>query len=173
MQCPRCGPSPKVTIWDGVTLAFAKKNLLPTIWPPTRTHETSEPKPGIKPLHGLQIFTEKAMRKLIQNVLTGPVLRVPDSSGQTQTPPTRDDKEMFDRLDMIPDTISKLSELSPPMALLFDKWFGITQLSAGLIPPKEYRDLYLQVSWVAELLCPFLIYTNADGGGRECASVHE
>ncbi|KAJ7829970.1 hypothetical protein B0H14DRAFT_3088025 [Mycena olivaceomarginata] len=35
MQCPRCGPSPDNTIWDGVTLAFNRKHLLPSLGPPT------------------------------------------------------------------------------------------------------------------------------------------
>ncbi|KAJ7852089.1 hypothetical protein B0H14DRAFT_2282990, partial [Mycena olivaceomarginata] len=35
MMCPRCGPSPENTIWDGVTLAFNRKHLLPTLEPPT------------------------------------------------------------------------------------------------------------------------------------------
>jgi hypothetical protein len=149
MQCPRCGPSPKVTIWDGVTLAFAKKNLLPTIHPPTRTDGQSDIKDGIRPLHGLQILVEKPLRKLIHTILTGPTLVLPNSSGdEPQTPKTstREDMEMLDRIEKIPDVISKLAELSPHMAVLFDRWFGITRLSAGLSPPKEYRDLYLQVS---------------------------
>ncbi|KAJ7211778.1 hypothetical protein B0H12DRAFT_1033424, partial [Mycena haematopus] len=33
MMCPRCGPSPENTIWDGVTLAFNRKHLLPTLDP--------------------------------------------------------------------------------------------------------------------------------------------
>jgi hypothetical protein len=130
-----------VTIWDGVTLSFAKKNLRPTIWPPTRTDELSEQKPGIKPLTGLQVFPEKPLRRLIHGILDGPPLRLPISSGET----SRDDLDMFDRVARIPEAVSKLAELSSFLALLFDKWFGVTRLSAGLTCPKEYRDLYLQV----------------------------
>ncbi|KAF8877541.1 hypothetical protein BD779DRAFT_1475196 [Infundibulicybe gibba] len=39
MICPRCGPCPETTIWDGVTLAFNRKHLLPTLEPPTTLHE--------------------------------------------------------------------------------------------------------------------------------------
>ncbi|KAF8532681.1 hypothetical protein JB92DRAFT_3150854, partial [Gautieria morchelliformis] len=34
-DCPLCGPSPAHTIWDGVTLAFHQKHLLPSLTPPT------------------------------------------------------------------------------------------------------------------------------------------
>ncbi|KAF8508839.1 hypothetical protein JB92DRAFT_2659023, partial [Gautieria morchelliformis] len=35
--CPVCGPSPSMTIWDGITLAYSKKHLLPSLQPPTMT----------------------------------------------------------------------------------------------------------------------------------------
>lgn len=35
MRCPKCGPTPEDTIWDGVTLAFSRKHLLPSLCPPT------------------------------------------------------------------------------------------------------------------------------------------
>ncbi|KAJ7225309.1 hypothetical protein GGX14DRAFT_348979, partial [Mycena pura] len=41
MMCPRCGPSPENTIWDGVTLAFNRKHLLPTLEPPTTMQSES------------------------------------------------------------------------------------------------------------------------------------
>ncbi|KAF8520999.1 hypothetical protein JB92DRAFT_2708202 [Gautieria morchelliformis] len=33
--CPVCGPSPIATIWDGITLAYSKTHLLPSLQPPT------------------------------------------------------------------------------------------------------------------------------------------
>lgn len=35
MRCSKCGPTPEDTIWDGVTLAFSRKHLLPSLRPPT------------------------------------------------------------------------------------------------------------------------------------------
>jgi len=151
MQCPHCGPSPKVTIWDGVTLAFAKKKLLPTIQPPTRTDELSKLKPLVKPLQGLQIFPERALRKLIQNILLGPSLQLPEllraSEGtENETETTRDDKLMLERIELIPQAVLKLSDESLELGLLFDRWLGLTYLSTGESPPREYRDLFLQVN---------------------------
>jgi hypothetical protein len=37
MSCTLCGPHPKTVIWDGVTLAFDKKHITPTLRPPTTT----------------------------------------------------------------------------------------------------------------------------------------
>jgi hypothetical protein len=34
LQCHACGPMPQDTIWDGVTLAFSQKHLLPSLQPP-------------------------------------------------------------------------------------------------------------------------------------------
>jgi hypothetical protein len=151
MTCPRCGPSPKVTIWDGVTLAFARKNLLPTIQPPTRTDEQSERKPAIKPLQGLQVFPDRVLRKLVQTILVGTPLRPPalsETSDNTQPmkSPSKDDQVMMERIELIPQAVSKLADESLELGLLFDRWFSMKQLLAsGTSPPTAYRNLFLQV----------------------------
>ena len=147
MICPRCGLTPKVTIWDGVTLAFSKKNLLPTIWPPTRTDKQSEVKPAIKPSPNLQIFPERALRKLIQKILIGPPLRLPELSEDSDCAnvPTRDDQEMMERIELVPQVVSRLSEECLELGLLFRRCFSMSSLLITKTPPKEYRELYVQV----------------------------
>jgi hypothetical protein len=44
MCCPKCGPSPENTIWDGMTLAFNQKHLLSSLEPPT----ISQPSPIVR-----------------------------------------------------------------------------------------------------------------------------
>ena len=39
LQCHVCGPMPQDTIWDGMTLAFSQKHLLPSLQLPTILHE--------------------------------------------------------------------------------------------------------------------------------------
>ncbi|KZP07053.1 hypothetical protein FIBSPDRAFT_763412 [Athelia psychrophila] len=39
MLCPVCGPIPEDTIWDGITLVFSQKHLLPSLCPPTISNE--------------------------------------------------------------------------------------------------------------------------------------
>ena len=41
MSCPACGPTPDNVIWDGVSLSFHRKHLLPTLQPPTVVNENS------------------------------------------------------------------------------------------------------------------------------------
>jgi hypothetical protein len=38
MVCPQCGPRPETIIWDGITLAYGKKQVRETIYPPTSKH---------------------------------------------------------------------------------------------------------------------------------------
>jgi hypothetical protein len=71
MQCFRCGETPAVTIWDGVTLSFNRKNILAILRPPTMIDKQSKVKTGIKPQHGLQLIADKHLRKIIQTVLNG------------------------------------------------------------------------------------------------------
>jgi hypothetical protein len=74
MRCPQCGPSPENTIWDGVTLAFNRKHLLPTLQPPTVLHEDSILREKAHYLGCQQLLSDKALRKLMRKVLTGPSL---------------------------------------------------------------------------------------------------
>lgn len=68
MTCPKCGPMPKATIWDGMTLSFSQKHILPTLQPPTKIHKDS-------PIHvnrnyptTPQYLPEKNLRKRIKRV---------------------------------------------------------------------------------------------------------
>ena len=151
MECLRCGPFPKVTIWDGVTLAFNRKNLLPTLRPPTFTSAYSKVKPHVRPEHGLQVFKEKGLRRVIQSILTGLPLCLPElpadhHDSATQSPdPTAAMKEMMDRIGMVPNTVERLSALSPCLGVLFQQWFGLGYLLSKQKPPAEYKELFLQV----------------------------
>ncbi|KAF9522976.1 hypothetical protein CPB83DRAFT_776223, partial [Crepidotus variabilis] len=77
MRCPQCGPIPKVTIWDGVTLSFSRKNLLSTLCPPTSTNQHSQVKSEIRLENSLQFIAERSLRKDIVFVLHGPSLELP------------------------------------------------------------------------------------------------
>ncbi|CAK5271714.1 unnamed protein product [Mycena citricolor] len=74
MTCPRCGPSPETTIWDGVTLAFNKKHLLPTLEPPTVSQSTSYERHATRYLANQQLIPTAKLRRSIRAVLTGPHL---------------------------------------------------------------------------------------------------
>ncbi|CAK5264412.1 unnamed protein product [Mycena citricolor] len=74
MTCPRCGPSPETTIWDGVTLAFNKKHLLPTLEPPTVSQPSSHERHTTRYLGNQQLLSTAKLRRSIRTVLTGPPL---------------------------------------------------------------------------------------------------
>jgi hypothetical protein len=41
LQCHTCGPMPQDPIWDGMTLSFSQKHLLPSLQLPTILHKNS------------------------------------------------------------------------------------------------------------------------------------
>ena len=163
MECFRCGGTPAVTIWDGVTLSFNRKNILATLRPPTMVDEESEVKTGIKPQHGLQLIADKPLRKMIQTVLNGKPLSLPKLPDDSDEPPVPSSgtKEMMDRVKLVPDVVAHLSELETHLAILFDRYFGFAYLLSNRTAPHAYKALFLQVrmsfrytiSLSADLVC--------------------
>jgi len=146
MRCVRCGPTPKVTIWDGVTLAFNRKNLLATLRPPTLVDEHSEIKDRIKPQQGLQLLGDKSLRKLIQTILAGQSLCLPELPKEHDDRPSGSaTKEMMDRIGLVPDAVERLQHVSLGLGNLFGRWFGMDYLLCKRKPPVEYKELFLQV----------------------------
>ena len=150
MRCVRCGDTPTVTIWDGVTLSFNRKNILPTLRPPTMTDEQSQTKTGIRPQQGLQLIPDKQLRKLIQTILTGETLSLPelpeDPDSERPLVPTAATKEMMDRAGLVSEAVIHLSAQSPDgLGTLFHRYFGFDYLSTKRKPPVEYKNLFLQV----------------------------
>ncbi|KAJ7838624.1 hypothetical protein B0H14DRAFT_2588463 [Mycena olivaceomarginata] len=74
MMCPQCGPSPENTIWDGVTLAFNRKHLLPSLEPPTVSQADSTERSTTRYLPGQQLVANQKLRRLVRCVITGPPL---------------------------------------------------------------------------------------------------
>ncbi|CAK5276917.1 unnamed protein product [Mycena citricolor] len=71
MMCPKCGPLPENTIWDGVTLAFNRKHLLPSLEPPTVTQLTSDVRDRTKYMPNQQLIPDRKARHAIRKVITG------------------------------------------------------------------------------------------------------
>ncbi|KAJ7787748.1 hypothetical protein B0H14DRAFT_2537253 [Mycena olivaceomarginata] len=71
MMCPRCGPSPENTIWDGVTLAFNRKHLLPTLEPPTVMQPESVERTTTRYVSNQQLLVDRKVRRLVRRVITG------------------------------------------------------------------------------------------------------
>jgi hypothetical protein len=76
MMCPCCGPSPENTIWDGVTLVFNHKHLLPTLEPPTTMQPESVERTTTQYIPNQQLLVNRKIRWLVHRVITGMPLTV-------------------------------------------------------------------------------------------------
>lgn len=149
MRCLSCGDTPAVTIWDGVTLSFNRKHLLPTLRPPTVVDERSEIKQGVRHQHGLQLIADKHLRKHMQMILNGKPLLVPQLPGSSDSDgpptPTAATKEMMDRMELVPGVVAQLLQLDAAVGVLFHQFFGFENLLAKGTPPRAYSELFRQV----------------------------
>jgi hypothetical protein len=165
MKCPRCGPTPEVTIWDGVTLGFHEKHLLPTLQPPTKTHESSVNREA-KSIQNQQVLTDKQLRQDVKKIV---MLRRSKAKAQQSTADTvtsgedtenedmpsrhRDEEsssrdERKDTIARIPGVVEKLKALNESLGEVFETLFGLNPSGFIIKPPKEYEDLFLQVNGV-------------------------
>jgi hypothetical protein len=74
MMCPQCDPSPENTIWDGITLAFNRKHLLPSLEPPAASQPDSTERSTTQYLLGQQLDTNRKLWQLVCCVIMGPLL---------------------------------------------------------------------------------------------------
>ncbi|KAH9834932.1 uncharacterized protein C8Q71DRAFT_710867, partial [Rhodofomes roseus] len=89
MQCPTCGPSPKIIIADGVSLATHVSKLTASVRPPTFTDGTSEVVESISSYkaRSLPAIVQKDHRNLVNKVLDSGAAKgllvddLPDLSG--------------------------------------------------------------------------------------------
>jgi CxC4 like cysteine cluster associated with KDZ transposases len=98
-MCPSCGPTPKTTIWDGVTLAFGRKHVQTSLEPPTTLVPGSSTRSRVRYIYTQQCIAKKELRTLLRKVLVGTSLigalkeggQTTESSGEE--PPTSEDDE--------------------------------------------------------------------------------
>ena len=171
MLCPICGPTPEDTIWDGVTLAYGEKYLLPSLCPPT-TVSKDAPQKDSRYIRNQQAIPNRilreAIRKICQQSIKGltPVaadrceMEMLDSeededdvSGIEQRRLAKQAKqaakkveEFQERVKAIPLVLDGLSKLCPGLEDLFEREFGVSTLEEGIEPNITYRRLFLNVS---------------------------
>lgn len=182
LQCPDCGPYPEDTIWDGVTLAFHQKHLLPSLQPPTLIHEKSIIR-NSRYLQDQPLLVNKNLRKLLQKVVAGRSLILTngfavnenadvwinededndneeDDINITASQAARAEKakskvisDVCERIEAIPGLTSQLSSVNTCLGQLFLEHFGLQVITAGVAPPQVYLKLFKQVFHV--LLAPY------------------
>ncbi|KAJ7805238.1 hypothetical protein B0H14DRAFT_2611502 [Mycena olivaceomarginata] len=152
MICPRCGPSPKNTIWDGVTLAFNRKHLLPTLEPPTVSQSSSLGRTPTKYVPNQQLLPERKLRGLGEDE---------DDDGddeeeedgrpanaqrgvRAERAEARARAEMLERLDSIPIAVQALKRIDTALGQFFEAKFGEGTVIRGDPAPEVYRRLFIQ-----------------------------
>jgi hypothetical protein len=151
-ECPVCGPIPNDTIWDGITLAFSQKHLLPSLCPPTLSSNKSLRRENVRYCTAQQLLTDSKLRKAIRKVILGRslVLRDGNDSGNEElhggnNMSEKAANELLERIDSIPDVCDRLSNVNGALGRLFATHFGISALSLGCTPPAVYQRLFVQV----------------------------
>ncbi|KAH9480806.1 hypothetical protein JR316_0007406 [Psilocybe cubensis] len=147
MMCPECGPSPDATIWDGVSVAFSRRNLLPSLHPPTTLGEFSVTRSNVRPISNLQPIPSRHTRLLIRFVLIGPSLSL--LSGETipeGTPEYERNKKLVERMVKIPDLVSQLTEINVGLGGLFNVHHGLKVVLSKQNMTEAYSKFFIQLS---------------------------
>lgn len=151
-ECPVCGPIPHDTIWDGITLAFSQKHLLPSLCPPTVSNEKSLRRENVRYQTVQQLITDSKLRKTVRKVIMGRslILSGGNDSGDEELDRGGDISkkaadELLERVGLIPDVCNDLSNVNNALGRLFTTHFGISALSVGQTPPGVYQRFFIQV----------------------------
>ncbi|KAG5633745.1 hypothetical protein H0H81_005593, partial [Sphagnurus paluster] len=152
MCCQRCGPSPQDIIWDGVTVGFNQKHLLPSLRPPTISDDGAPIRTN-NYIGKQQILQDAKLRRDLRRV----VQRGKGKGKRRDTVVSEDDENsepILDKSDaavkaevewlkLIPDVFLHLSRIDEGLGLLFMEHFG---LSAEAVASKVYKNLFLQLA---------------------------
>ncbi|KAF8062387.1 hypothetical protein FPV67DRAFT_1416127 [Lyophyllum atratum] len=159
MACPKCGPCPSDVIWDGITLGFNQKHLLPTLYPPTTLHPNSIERRCSYPKKQTLVLN-KDCRKLLQSITTGPSLVHDDSTGNVEESEDSDAsgaeeaslesakqlKNILQRVQKIPELEQLLTAENTSLASLFTRYSGSAVILAKIDCPRPYRKFFQQIS---------------------------
>jgi hypothetical protein len=175
MECPSCGPSPENTIWDGITLAFNQKHLLPSLKPPTAICHDSLIRERTRYVYKQQLLPDKDLRKLVRRIISGPpptlmpansgtslVANDPDRSrgpgggensddegvteaNQAAKSAEKSNNEIFARIEGIPLAYEKLASVNAGLGRLFGDQFGLEALRVGRWGNAVYQRFFHQV----------------------------
>lgn len=148
MMCSRCGPTPDITIWDGVTIAFSRKNLLPSLRPPTTIGSTSAVRNDVRLTQNLQIIGNRTARLMLLHVLKGPKLSQLFAGGSMPNPTDPNferNKALVERWSKIPELIVSLKSVNLGLGKTFEAHFGLEAVRSGRSIPEVYFKIFLQV----------------------------
>ena len=163
MQCVRCGPSPEHIIWDGVTLSFGRKHVLPSLNPPTQTAKSSPIRENRRYIRRQQILEDRETRDLVRKAATMPKLPKCLAAGPpaARVESVAPDKQKaandtvnlkaeataaLDHIDRVTRAGNALAALSKGLGALFCKNYGVAAFECQIQPPPSCRLFFDQVS---------------------------
>lgn len=129
--CPRCSKNPSTVIWDGVTLAFHRRQLLSTIRPPTAISSNSPVKPT-RYVPSQHVLPTPPLRKSLRSLLKRDRKKSDDH--------TADDPEFF------ASVASQLCSIHTDLGEMFKEYIrpSVAQDSDSTIA-LPLRNFFLQV----------------------------
>ncbi|KAF8057790.1 hypothetical protein FPV67DRAFT_1429432 [Lyophyllum atratum] len=155
MRCKKCGPIPEDVVWDGVTVGFNKKHLLPTLRPPTVSDANNSPVRKNRYIWKQQLLNDAKLRRRLRLVVRGipprmdKVLDRGACLDPKDLPEQRSEaasKAEVERVTSIPQVISDLAAVNGSLAALFDQHFGLAAVYIGTTPPSVYKKLFIQLA---------------------------
>lgn len=164
MNCPKCGPAPADVIWDGVSLSFHRKHLLPSLHPPTKVHASSLIRDS---RYHIQAAIEnsnlrQSMRKIItatfpsavsSTSISGMDLGHQNIALETEVETDGSgSQDMTSSLELIFKVHEELKRVDESLASCFYSNISLTFVSSGKKCQREYLDFFSQVSTQLEYM---------------------
>jgi hypothetical protein len=147
MSCRKCGPTPDDTIWDGVTLAFHEKRLLPTLRPPTTVHEDSVIRTS-KYVKNQQILKDAEFRKKVLRIIKLQRPKRGSRKEQEKDVEESTDEDETGIYEEIPGIVNRLKAVNSEMGRVFEMFFGqgSFQPDHNIRGQRAVKELFVQVS---------------------------
>ncbi|EAU86898.2 hypothetical protein CC1G_10789 [Coprinopsis cinerea okayama7 len=157
MKCTKCGDYPDTVIWDGITLAFARKHVRSTLYPPTTLSDDSLVRARVRYQPNKQQLIPKATtRRQIRMILDPPSFDSLVDVDCSTPPPTpskspakgqsRQARLVSEHLDRIATVVAELETLCPALARLFELIYGAHAYADGIKPSSPYKNFFLQIA---------------------------
>ena len=160
MKCPKCGPAPEDVIWDGVSLSFHRKHLLPSLRPPTTVHDKSiirESRYRVQaPIENLDL--RRSMRKIVEMAIApssdSNAAHSADSAVVQGSVPgiEKATHDMASVIELVFRTHNSLKLVNESLASCFYSRISLIATNSGVSQRREYINLFIQVCTIMDAL---------------------
>ena len=141
LTCTICGSHPEEIIWDGVTIAFKKDKILPSLQPPTMTSDESPIRNEVRNQPNQRLIKDRDTRKQLRNILQ--CYRRAESDGQHGETGNISD---------IPDSDFSAAQVEEELRAIN---VGLGDLFAERVGSSIYYDLFYQVRFFIKIMYHF------------------